>query len=208
MIAIGFLSYMVWGHHMFLSGMNPFSALVFSFPTLIITIPATIITMIWIGSIYGANLRFHTPALFSLGFISVFVAGGVSGFFLAQPSLDIYLHGTYFVVGHFHMVMGVAAIFGILAGTYFWFPKMSGRMMNDTLGKIHFWFTFIGVYCIFIEGKWKNVDPDTRGLTTLDITVDGDRVKVHAWGKCHPTDCDWGVVDATALVNKPAGMLS
>src|SRR5882724_10426275 len=95
MIAIGFLSYMVWGHHMFLSGMNPFSALVFSFPTLVITIPATIITMIWIGSLYGANLRFHTPALFSLGFISVFVAGGVSGFFLAQPSLDIYLHGTY-----------------------------------------------------------------------------------------------------------------
>src|SRR5258705_2909506 len=126
MIAIGFLSYMVWGHHMFLSGMNPFSALVFSFPTLIITIPATIITMIWIGSIYGANLRFHTPALFSLGFISVFVAGGVSGFFLAQPSLDIYLHGTYFVVGHFHFGMGVAAIFGILAGSYFWLPKMTG----------------------------------------------------------------------------------
>jgi cytochrome c oxidase subunit 1 len=150
MITIGFLSYMVWGHHMFLSGMNPFSALVFSFPTLIITIPATIITMIWIGSLYGANLRFHTPALFSLGFISVFVAGGVSGFFLAQPSLDIYLHGTYFVVGHFHMVMGVAAIFGILAGTYFWFPKMTGRMMNETLGKLHFWITFVGVYSIFM----------------------------------------------------------
>src|SRR5437899_8406429 len=139
MIAIGFLSYMVWGHHMFLSGMNPFSALVFSFPTLIITFPATIITMIWIGSIYGAHLRFHTPSLFSLSFVSLFVTCGGSGFLLPQPSLDIYLHGTYFVVGHFHMVMGVAAIFGILAGTYFWFPKMSGRMMNDTLGKIHFW---------------------------------------------------------------------
>ena len=167
MIAIGFLSYMVWGHHMFLSGMNPFSALVFSFPTLIITIPATIITMIWIGSIYGANLRFHTPALFSLGFISVFVAGGVSGFFLAQPSLDIYLHGTYFVVGHFHMVMGVAAIFGILAGTYFWFPKMSGRMMNDTLGRIHFWFTFIGVYCIFMPFHFLGFAGNVRRYSTF-----------------------------------------
>src|SRR5881394_1818321 len=106
MIAIGFLSYMVWGHHMFLSGMNPFSALVFSFPTLIITIPATIITMIWLGSLYGSNLRINAASLFSLGFISMFVSGGVSGFFLAQPSIDIMLHATYFVVGHFHMVMG------------------------------------------------------------------------------------------------------
>jgi len=167
MIAIGFLSYMVWGHHMFLSGMNPFSGLIFSFPTLVITIPATIITMIWIGSLYGANLRFHTASLFSLGFVSMFVAGGVSGFFLAQPSLDIYLHGTYFVVGHFHMVMGVAAIFGIFAGTYFWFPKMTGRMMNDTLGKLHFWVTFLGAYCIFMPFHYLGFAGNVRRYSSF-----------------------------------------
>src|SRR5713101_6693953 len=99
MITIGFLSYMVWGHHMFLSGMNPFSALVFSLPTLIITIPATILTLVWIGSLYGARLQITSASLFALGFVSMFVSGGVSGFFLAQPSIDVYLHGTYFVVG-------------------------------------------------------------------------------------------------------------
>src|SRR3989441_8420437 len=150
LIAIAFLSYTVWGHHMFLSGMNPLSATLFSVPTLVITIPATIICLLWIGTLYGARLRFTAAALFALGFVSVFVSGGISGFFLAQPSTDIYLHGTYFVVAHFHFVMGVAAMFGIFAGTYFWFPKMFGRMMNETLGKWHFWLTFIGVYCVFM----------------------------------------------------------
>src|SRR5271154_877997 len=150
MVSIAFLSFMVWGHHMFISGMNPFSSLVFSVPTLIITIPASIVTLNWIGTVFGARLRLHTAGLFAIGFISVFVTGGLSGFFLAQPSLDIYLHATYFVVGHFHMVMGVAAIFGMFAGTYFWFPKMFGRMMSEPLGKLHFWVTFIGVYCIFM----------------------------------------------------------
>jgi len=150
MWALAFLSYMVYGHHMFVSGMNPFSSLAFSFPTLMITIPSTILVLIWIGSLYGSHLRINTASLFSLGFISMFVSGGVSGFFLAQPSIDIMLHATYFVVGHFHMVMGVAAMFGIFAGTYFWFPKMYGRMMDETLGKIHFWLTFVGTYCIFM----------------------------------------------------------
>src|SRR3989449_174628 len=150
LIAFAFLSYTVWGHHMFLSGMNPVSATLFSVPTLVITIPATIICLLWIGTLYGARLRFTAAALFALGFVSVFVSGGISGFFLAQPSTDIYLHGTYFVVAHFHFVMAVAAMFGIFAGTYFWFPKMFGRMMNETLGKWHFWLTFIGVYCVFM----------------------------------------------------------
>jgi cytochrome c oxidase subunit 1 len=162
MMAIAFLSYMVWGHHMFLSGMNPASGLAFSFPTLTITIPATIITLIWIGSLYGANLRMDSASLFALGFISMFVSGGVSGFFLAQPSLDIYLHGTYFVVGHFHMVMGVAALLGVFAATYFWFGKMTGHMMNETLGKIHFWFTFIGTYCIFMPFHYLGLVGNVR----------------------------------------------
>src|SRR5713101_6376318 len=148
--ALAVLSYMVYGHHMFVSGMNPVSSLAFSFPTLIITIPSTILVLIWLGSLYGAKLRINAASLFGLGFISMFISGGVSGFFLAQPATDIMLHATYFVVGHFHMVMGVAAMFGIFAGTYFWFPKMAGRMMNETLGRVHFWMSFVGAYCIFM----------------------------------------------------------
>jgi cytochrome c oxidase subunit 1 len=162
MMSIAFLSYMVWGHHMFVSGMNPFSSLIFSFPTLIITIPATIITLIWLGSLYGSKLRMNSASMFALGFISMFVSGGVSGFFLAQPSIDIYLHATYFVVGHFHMVMAVAALFGVFAGTYFWWPKMTGHMMNETLGKIHFWFTFIGAYCIFMPFHYLGLAGNVR----------------------------------------------
>src|SRR5438105_100724 len=161
-LSIAFLSYMVWGHHMFVSGMNPFSSLMFSFPTLLITVPSTILTLIWLGSLYGSKLHITTATLFALGFISMFVSGGVSGFFLAQPSIDIYLHATYFVVGHFHMVMGVAAIFGVFAGTYFWFPKMTGHMMNESLGKLHFWLTFIGTYCIFIPFHYLGLAGNVR----------------------------------------------
>jgi cytochrome c oxidase subunit I len=162
MMGIGFLSYMVWGHHMFVSGMDPFSSLMFSFPTLVITIPATIMTLIWLGSLYGSRLRITSASLFALGFISMFVSGGVSGFFLAQPSIDIYLHATYFVVGHFHMVMGVASLFGVLAGTYFWFPKMTGRMMSEPLGRLHFWLTFIGAYCIFMPFHYLGLAGNVR----------------------------------------------
>jgi cytochrome c oxidase subunit 1 len=162
MIAIGFLSYMVWGHHMFVSGMNPFSADLFSIPTLIITIPATILTLMLLGTAYGAKMRFTSAALFCLGFISVFISGGISGFFLAQPSLDTVLHATYFVVAHFHFVMAVASIFGVFAGTYFWFPKMTGRMMSEPLGKLHFWLTFIGVYAIFMPMHYLGLAGNIR----------------------------------------------
>jgi cytochrome c oxidase subunit 1 len=160
--ALAVLSYMVYGHHMFVSGMNPVSSIAFSFPTLVITIPSTIIVLIWLGSLYGAKLRINSASLFALGFISMFISGGVSGFFLAQPSVDIMLHATYFVVGHFHMVMGVAAMFGIFAGTYFWFPKMFGRMMNETLGKAHFWLTFVGTYCIFMPFHYLGLAGNIR----------------------------------------------
>jgi cytochrome c oxidase subunit 1 len=162
MASIGVLSYMVYGHHMFVSGMNPISSIAFSFPTLIITIPATVIVLIWLGSLYGARIRLNSASLFALGMISMFITGGVSGFFLAQPSLDIMLHATYFVVGHFHFVMAVAAMFGIFAGTYFWFPKMFGRMMNETLGKIHFILTFIGAYCIFMPFHYLGLAGNVR----------------------------------------------
>ena len=166
-IAIGVLSYMVWGHHMFVSGINPFSSLLFSFPTLVITIPMSLITLIWIGSLYGAKIRINSASLFALGFISMFVSGGVTGFFLAQPAIDIYLHATYFVVGHFHMVMGVAAIFGVFAGTYFWFPKMTGRMLNETLGRIHFWLTFVGAYCIFMPFHYLGLAGNVRRYSSF-----------------------------------------
>jgi len=179
MAAIGFLSYMVWGHHMFLSGMNPFSAILFSVPTLVITIPATIATLLWIGSVYGARIRFTCASLFCLGFISVFISGGISGFFLAQPSIDTYLHATYFVVAHFHFVMGVAAIFAMFAGIYFWLPKMVGRMMNETLGKIHFWLTFIGVYCIFMPMHYLGLAGNVRRYAQFTDDYLAPLVPVH-----------------------------
>src|SRR6202140_3323371 len=160
--ALAILSYMVYGHHMFVSGMNPYSSLAFSFPTLVITIPATIVVLIWIFSLYGSKLRINSASLFALGFISMFVSGGVSGFFLAQPSIDIMLHATYFVVGHFHLVMGVAAMFGIFSATYFWFPKMTGRMMNESLGRVHFWLSFVGAYCIFMPFHYLGLAGNVR----------------------------------------------
>jgi cytochrome c oxidase subunit 1 len=167
MISIGFLSYMVWGHHMFVSGMNPMSALAFSFPTLTITIPATVMVLIVLGSLYGADIQINSASLFALGFVSMFVSGGVSGFFLAQPSIDIVLHATYFVVGHFHMVMGVAALFAAFSGTYFWFPKMTGRMMSEPLGKLHFWISFVGAYCIFMPFHYLGLVGNVRRYSSF-----------------------------------------
>ena len=171
--ALAVLSYMVYGHHMFVSGMNPYSSLAFSFPTLIITIPATIVVLIWTFSLYGSKLRINSASLFALGFISMFVSGGVSGFFLAQPSIDIMLHATYFVVGHFHLVMAVAAMFGIFSGTYFWFPKMAGRMMNEKLGQIHFILSFVGAYCIFMPFHYLGMVGNVRRYASFvdDFTV-------------------------------------
>jgi cytochrome c oxidase subunit I len=148
--AIGMLGFFVWGHHMFISGLSPYSAIAFSVLTLTIGVPSAIKTFNWLGTLWGGKIRLTTPMLYALGFVSLFVSGGITGLFLGQTSLDVYLHDTYFVTGHFHLIMGVAAIFGIFAGTYYWFPKMFGRMMNEGLGKIHFWFTFIGVYAIFL----------------------------------------------------------
>jgi cytochrome c oxidase subunit 1 len=150
MNTIGLLGFMVWGHHMFVSGMNPYSGFAFSIMTMAIGVPSAIKTFNWLSTLWGSKIHFDTPMLFAIGFVSLFVSGGLSGIFLAQPAVDNLLHATYYVVAHFHLVMGVAAIFGIFAATYFWFPKMFGRMLNEKLGKIHFWFTFVGAYCIFM----------------------------------------------------------
>ena len=148
--AIGLLGFFVWGHHMFISGMSPYSAMTFSILTLSIGVPSAVKTFNWLGTLWGGRIRFTTAMLFAIGFVSLFVAGGITGLVLGQTSLDLPMHDTYFVPAHFHLVMGVASIFGMFAATYFWFPKMFGRFMNEKLGKIHFWITFIGVYCIFV----------------------------------------------------------
>jgi len=150
LMGIGLLGFMVWGHHMFMSGMSPYSAFAFSLMTMAIGVPSAIKTFNWLGTLYKARIRFHTPMLYAIGFVSLFVSGGLSGPFLAQPVLDIPLHDTAFVPAHFHLIMGVAAIFGIFAATYYWFPKMFGRMMNESLGRIHFWITLVGTYAIFM----------------------------------------------------------
>ncbi|MDQ3666269.1 MAG: cbb3-type cytochrome c oxidase subunit I [Acidobacteriota bacterium] len=148
--AIGLLGFFVWGHHMFISGMSPYTAMTFSILTLAIGVPSAVKTFNWLGTLWGARIRFTTAMLFAIGFVSLFVAGGITGLVLGQTSLDLPMHDTYFVTAHFHLVMGVASIFGMFAATYFWFPKMFGRLMNESLGKFHFWITFIGVYCIFV----------------------------------------------------------
>jgi cytochrome c oxidase subunit 1 len=147
---------------MFISGMSPYSAIAFSLLTLSIGVPSAIKTFNWLGTLWGARIRFTTPMLYSIGFVSLFVSGGLSGIFLGQPSLDFYLHDTYFVVAHFHLVMGVAAIFGMFAGTIFWFPKFFGRMMNESLGKLHFWITFIGVYALFMPMHYIGIGGHPR----------------------------------------------
>ncbi|MEP6706531.1 MAG: cbb3-type cytochrome c oxidase subunit I [Pyrinomonadaceae bacterium] len=148
--AIGGLGFFVWGHHMFISGMSPYSAVAFSILTLSIGVPSAIKTFNWIGTLWGGRIRFTTAMLFAIGFVSLFVAGGITGLVLGQTSLDLPMHDTYFVTAHFHLVMGVASIFGMFAAMYFWFPKMFGRLMNEGLGKFHFWITFVGVYTIFV----------------------------------------------------------
>jgi cytochrome c oxidase subunit 1 len=148
-MAIGFLSFIVWAHHMFMAGVNPFISNFFVVFTLIIAVPSAVKVFNWITTLYGGNLRLNTPMLFAIGFVSMFISGGLTGIFLGNSAIDIQMHDTYFVVAHFHIVMGVAAFFGMFAGVYHWYPKMYGRFMNETLGKIHFWGTMICAYAIF-----------------------------------------------------------
>jgi len=166
-MAIGFLGFMVWGHHMFMSGMSPFSAFSFSLMTMAIGVPSAIKTFNWLGTLYKGRIRFQSPMLYAIGFVSLFVSGGLSGPFLAQPVLDIPLHDTYFVVGHFHLIMGVAAIFGMFAGTAYWFPKMFGRMMNEGMARIHFWVTLVGTYAIFMPMHYLGLAGHPRRYSQL-----------------------------------------
>ena len=149
LIGITVLSFIVWGHHMFVTGMNPFLGGVFMITTLIIAVPSAVKTFNWLATLWRGNIRFKPAMLFAIGMVSFFISGGLTGIFLGNAALDINLHDTYFVVAHFHLVMGSAAIFGMLAGVYHWFPKMFGRMMDEKLGYLHFWLTFAGAYLVF-----------------------------------------------------------
>lgn len=149
MIAIAFLSTIVWGHHMFVTGMNPFLGAVFTFTTLLIAIPSAVKVFNYLTTLWKGNIKFSPATLFSVGLVSTFISGGLTGLILGDSALDINVHDTYFVVGHFHIVMGLSAIFGMFAGVYHWFPKLFGRMMNNKLGNLHFWITIVCAYGVF-----------------------------------------------------------
>jgi cytochrome c oxidase subunit I len=148
-LAIAFLAFIVWAHHMFMAGVNPFISNFFVIFTLIIAVPSAVKVFNWITTLYRGNIRFTPAMLFAIGFVSMFISGGLTGIFLGNSAIDIPMHDTYFVVAHFHIVMGIAAMFGMFAGIYHWYPKMYSTFMNDTLGKIHFWGTIICAYAIF-----------------------------------------------------------
>lgn len=149
MLAIALLSFLVWGHHMFITGMNPFLGAVFTFTTLLVAIPSAVKVFNYLTTLWRGNLVLTPAMLFGIGLVSTFITGGLTGIILGDSALDINIHDTYFVVGHFHIVMGLSAAFGMIAGIYHWFPKMYGRMMNNKLGYAHFWLTIVSSYGVF-----------------------------------------------------------
>ncbi len=168
-LAIGFLSFIVWGHHMFVTGMNPFLGSVFVFTTLLIAIPSAVKIFNYLTTLWKGSLVLTPGMLFAIGLVSTFITGGVTGIILADSALDIALHDTYFVVAHFHIVMGMSAVFGMFAGVYHWFPKMFGTMMNTRLGYVHFWITLIGAYGVFFPMHFVGLAGAPRRY--YDITV-------------------------------------
>jgi cytochrome c oxidase subunit 1 len=149
MAGIAFLGFIVWAHHMFQSGMNPTLGTTFAVSTMFIAVPSAIKTFNWLGTLWGGNIRFTVAMWNAIAFVSMFVIGGLSGIFMASTAVDVHIHDTYFIVAHIHYVLFGGSTFGIFAGIYFWYPKMFGRMMNETLGQIHFWLSFIAFNCTF-----------------------------------------------------------
>lgn len=172
-LGIAVLSFIVWAHHMFVTGMNPFLGSVFMFLTLIIAVPSAVKAFNYITTLWRGNIVFTPAMLFSIGLVSLFISGGVTGIILGNNAMDIQLHDTYYVVAHFHLVMGSASFFGMMAGVYHWFPKMFGRMMDDKLGYIHFWVTFIGAYMVFFPMHYIGIAGFPRryySFTNFDFT--------------------------------------
>lgn len=169
LLAIAVLSFLVWGHHMFITGMNPFLGTFFLIMTLIIAVPSAVKTFNYLATLWKGSIRFTNGMMFAIGLVSFFITGGLTGIFLGNAALDIALHDTYFVVAHFHLVMGSSAIFGMMAGIYHWFPRMYGRMMNKTLGYIHFWLTFIAAYLVFFPMHFQGLAGVPRRYYTFNI---------------------------------------
>ena len=166
-VLIGILGIMVWGHHMFVAGLNPFAGTAFSISTIAISIPAAAKVLSWLATIWRARPHYTAAFLFSLGFVSLFVAGGLTGPILAQPILDQYLHNTFFVVAHFHLIMAMAGIFGLFSATYYWFPLICGRMMNERLGRWHFWGSLVGAYSTFLPMHFTGLAGEPRHYAQL-----------------------------------------
>jgi len=164
---VGLFGFCIWGQHMFASGLNPWSPLVFSLLASSLGLPACVLLLSWFGTLWNAKIQLNTAMLFALGFVSLFLAGGVSGIFLARNDLAAVSVTDDFVTGHFHLVMGVAATFAILAALFFWFLKMFGRRLNEPLGKLHFWLTFAGVYCVFMPMHWLGLMAHSRATTAV-----------------------------------------
>jgi cytochrome c oxidase subunit 1 len=167
--AVGLFGFCIWGEHMFASGLDPYTPLVFSMLASSLGVPALLLVVCWFGTIWGGKVQLSTAMLFALGFVSLFLSGGLSGIFLARRDFSGAGPNDTFVTGHFHLVMGVAATFAILAALFFWFPKMFGRRLNETLGKIHFWVTFVGVYSLFMTMHWAGLLERGNAAAAVDL---------------------------------------
>jgi cytochrome c oxidase subunit I len=178
---VGISGFCVWGYHMFASGMSPYSPLAFSLLASSLGLPATILVISWFGTLWNAKIQLNTSLLFAIGFVSLFLAGGLSGIFLARHDLAAAAVNDDFITGHFHLVMGVAATFAILGALFFWFPRLFGRRLNESLGKLHFWLTFAGVYSVFMPMHWLGLFAHSRiapGNELAAVAAAGSSIRI------------------------------
>jgi cytochrome c oxidase subunit 1 len=171
-LLIGVLGLGVWGHHIFVSGMNPYAGTAFGLTTMAIAVPSSAEVLTWLAMLFRGRMRLTSPMLFTLGFLSFFIAGGLTGPILAQPALDSYLHNTFFVVAHFHLVMAMAGVFSVFAGIYYWYPLLTGRRMNEMLGQLHFWISLVAAYGTFFPMHLAGLAGEPRHYAQLSGTVE------------------------------------